>query len=810
MKKIKKQNWKKRIILAIAFALIFNFSWLNVFSFGFVTDADGNFEGVVVSVEKAKVLAAETTNTETSNKETPETSSAIAGWLSWATLGISITIGKILTYLISWVVVLFKWQDFNISGVTTGWVAVRDICNMFFILILLVIAFGTILRLENYNVKKLLPKLLIIAVLINFSKTICFLFIDFSQIVMLTFVSAFATGGNFIGSLKLDQLFALQNENEKAMESWNMFGGIFLSFLFIIISFAVFVMFAVILLTRMVAFWMLIVLSPLAFLAYALPGGGYFSKWWGEFSKYLLVGPILAFFTWLSLIIISGASNVIVNMAEQPENQDVVAAATQMGSWETTSTFILAIAMLIGALKITQSLGAAGGNIGMNMVSGMKNKGMGLARKGAGLAGVGAAAVGLGAAKGAGRTALLATSQLAKQNKSDSLNKLGKFAGGWRDDLLGGRADAKRDKRLATLKKFGVGDKAMPAAKELADSKLGRYAKAGAGAVTAAGLGLAGGPVGAAIMGFVSAIHAADVSLAKTAGENKKAREKVIENNRSSALSNLRTETQSARDTRDLEIERMPLASTIAGEIDTIKQERDDKIASIDTRENRAVNRATVEGKTPGEIDGIKKMFTEERESAHSDYDKKITELNIPELAGAVDNFENAVNTANNKYNQDVNAGGEKAGFVERNWGNYHPNKVTMAATKKALRDSDDANKRVGTLAQGANVHGFEPSAFYSDSGQNNAQKKFFESLTSGSGDSVGALSKMTATLEAIRRGDIKTSEKQLKSIESLKQGIAAFEKGGGDISSLSGLSSALNSIAHGKKIEEHKEKVIG
>ncbi|GAG05001.1 unnamed protein product, partial [marine sediment metagenome] len=76
---------------------------------------------------------------------------------------------------------LYNFMDEGI--VQAGWAIVRDICNLFFILILLIIAFATILRLEPYDIKKMLPKLLIIALLINFSKMICGLIIDFSQVL---------------------------------------------------------------------------------------------------------------------------------------------------------------------------------------------------------------------------------------------------------------------------------------------------------------------------------------------------------------------------------------------------------------------------------------------------------------------------------------------------------------------------------------------------------------------------------------------------------------------------------------------------
>ena len=62
---------------------------------------------------------------------------------------------------------LEKFTDAEV--VKMGWKITRDLTNMFFVLILLVIAFATILRIETYGMKSLLPKLIIVALLINFS-----------------------------------------------------------------------------------------------------------------------------------------------------------------------------------------------------------------------------------------------------------------------------------------------------------------------------------------------------------------------------------------------------------------------------------------------------------------------------------------------------------------------------------------------------------------------------------------------------------------------------------------------------------------
>jgi len=53
--------------------------------------------------------------------------------------------------------------------VIQGWKVISSICNMLYILILLFIGVGTLLRIEKYNYKKTLIRLIVAALLTNFS-----------------------------------------------------------------------------------------------------------------------------------------------------------------------------------------------------------------------------------------------------------------------------------------------------------------------------------------------------------------------------------------------------------------------------------------------------------------------------------------------------------------------------------------------------------------------------------------------------------------------------------------------------------------
>ena len=309
----------------------------------------------------------------------------IATVIGWIAFLISYVIGYVATVVID--VLIWVAQFNNIIGVAAvnqGWVIVRDLCNMFFILILLVIAFATILRQENYSAKKLLPKLLIMAVLINFSKTICGLIIDFSQVIMLTFVNGFAgSAGNFIDLFGMRHYTSLDSADKAGIGAIDTTAGIIAALVFAIIALIVLIVLLAVLVMRIIMLWIYIILSPIAFLASAFPSGQkYASQWWGEFSKNVVVGPVLAFFIWLALSTISSVKII----TPLPDTSSCAKGLTSIFCDQTFATFVIGIGMLIGGLMITQQIGGVG--------SGMAAKGLDWAKKSPMLLGKGTMKVG--------------------------------------------------------------------------------------------------------------------------------------------------------------------------------------------------------------------------------------------------------------------------------------------------------------------------------------------------------------------------------------------------------------------------------
>src|SRR5665811_214452 len=306
--------------------------------------------------------------------------------------GLVSVLGWILAKLMGILIYIAQYDNFTNSAVIiNGWAMVRDISNMFFVVILMIIAFGTILHLENYNYKKWLPKLILMAILINFSKTICGLLIDVSQVVMLTFVNAFSK----IGAGSLTNMLGIENwqdlQGNKDIVGWEVAAAYVLAVIYAFIALATVAAMVAMLVMRIIMIWVYVVLSPFAYLLSAFPGGSsYASQWWKEFTKNLIVGPILAFFIWLSFAALGtptsdgGAQNALGNF--NGTDDDIAGKITDgsvknYGKSDLMIQFIVSIAMLIGGMKIAQEIGGAAGGVAGKTFG--KVKGLGLMGAGA-------------------------------------------------------------------------------------------------------------------------------------------------------------------------------------------------------------------------------------------------------------------------------------------------------------------------------------------------------------------------------------------------------------------------------------------
>ncbi len=310
--------------------------------------------------------------------DAPLSYSGVKNIVSWFLLQISSLFLSITLFLLTFVIEIAGYNGFlSSTAVQTGWVMVRDITNMGFVVILLVIAFGTILGLEQYEWKKMLVKFVVAAILVNFSRLICGVLIDIGQVVMITFVNGVSAtaGGNLLQAFNLDHIRSFAAQNGTTIDA----GGIFLATVAAVI-FSAIVMFMMgvfmfMLLARMIVLWVLIVLSPLAFVLSVIPQTEkYASQWWSEFGSNVITGPILLFFIWLSFVTVGSGTinNEINNNSVAPMNADATASQEQqlapassgvtdaMG-WNSMANFAIGIGMLMVGARVASELGGVGG-----------------------------------------------------------------------------------------------------------------------------------------------------------------------------------------------------------------------------------------------------------------------------------------------------------------------------------------------------------------------------------------------------------------------------------------------------------------
>ncbi len=189
-----------------------------------------------------------------------------------------------------------------------GWSIVRDFVNMFFILILIIIGLSTALQIETYRWQKTLPRLVAVALLVNFTPVILGVFIDGANIMMNYFVSSLATESLFV--IRMHGLFDVMAGN-LADTPWTSFTGAVITpvamtvifTLFNLITGITYALYGAVFSMRYVAIWLLVIISPFGFFCYILPATQpFFRRWWRWFIGWCIAGVAGAFFLYLGEI----------------------------------------------------------------------------------------------------------------------------------------------------------------------------------------------------------------------------------------------------------------------------------------------------------------------------------------------------------------------------------------------------------------------------------------------------------------------------------------------------------------------------
>lgn len=176
------------------------------------------------------------------------------------------------------------------------WTQFRDVANVVFVLIFIYIIYSQLtgLGVDNYGIKRLLPRLIMAIILTNISFYICAVIVDISNVL-----------GNSMRDLIMQVALPVKPEfnnwNQVASASLIVGGGVALylsitALLPVLVSGLLALLMTIILLiARQAIIVILIILSPVAFVLNTLPNTQkWFERWWSAFILIAMMYPVIS------------------------------------------------------------------------------------------------------------------------------------------------------------------------------------------------------------------------------------------------------------------------------------------------------------------------------------------------------------------------------------------------------------------------------------------------------------------------------------------------------------------------------------
>lgn len=265
------------------------------------------------------------------------------------------------------------YEDAFVNIIYPGWLILRNIANIFFIVALLVVGLRILFQQSaSSTARGFIVRLIIMALLVNFSLVIAQGVVGIADTVQAQFLPKDSRVIEALGAkLMVEPLKNFRQEvnnsvdgggfteNQSELSLADTIKPLILLFLSLA-SFASFVAVAGFLLVRLVALWVLYMTSPIAYVGYVMDETkGYASKWWKEFIKYVMITPVLAFFLNIAALmatVFAGSDNSLFTKynPEESLSGDIV-----IGSLTIITHFIV-LGFIFAGMKYAQSSGVYG------------------------------------------------------------------------------------------------------------------------------------------------------------------------------------------------------------------------------------------------------------------------------------------------------------------------------------------------------------------------------------------------------------------------------------------------------------------
>ena len=252
-------------------------------------------------------------NTTTENENM--TCSSQIGALGWLLCPATGTLAKAIDSIYGTIENLLVVQPVSMESGTpvyTVWTYMRNLANIAFAMVFVVIIYSQItgFGISNYGIKRMLPKLIIAAMLVNLSFLISSAFVDLSNLIgggirtLLTSVGESAIANGVINfdavNFNISDLFAAIAGTGTIAAISIMASGGALNFLLMLIPVILGIFIAVLIGLLMIALRqaviiLLVMVSPLAFVCFLLPNTEkWFQKWKSIFSQMLFFYPMFS------------------------------------------------------------------------------------------------------------------------------------------------------------------------------------------------------------------------------------------------------------------------------------------------------------------------------------------------------------------------------------------------------------------------------------------------------------------------------------------------------------------------------------
>jgi uncharacterized membrane protein YoaK (UPF0700 family) len=324
-------------------------------------------------------------------------------------------------------------------AVSVGWDLFRQITNLGFVLGIIVIAIATIVRSRSYRMQQILWKLIVAALLVNFSLVIAGVFLKVSDSFTVYFLGQFSgnnttytstsntvagvgqgnvdinSGNNqliqsmtaqmtdFSGSANIVSPDSKSGENANFLtKAFTLVGslvvgpsiGAVLSLAFetiaLLIILLTFIVLAGQIFIRYFYLTALLIVSPIVWLMWVFPfGSRWWREWWNHFIKWTFMLPLNLFFLWFSVKMMRGVTLATGKLTDSLYGVGKSGGNIFVGYTSLSAIMgsMMAVAFIILGMKLSHKIGISGADAGVKWASSagtaIKNQGIEMGKRGA-------------------------------------------------------------------------------------------------------------------------------------------------------------------------------------------------------------------------------------------------------------------------------------------------------------------------------------------------------------------------------------------------------------------------------------------